>query len=77
VQSQPFIVQLPREPAPSTSLVDVIVGSLTLTGLIVVVAVLLGGVTAILLVRWRRRHPPELDRLPPISPLVPGPDSRQ
>lgn len=77
LQQTPVIIELAREPAPGTNLADVIISSLTLTGLVIVGAVVLGAIVAFLLVRWRRRHPPELDRLPPISPLVQGPHSRQ
>jgi ABC-type phosphate transport system permease subunit len=70
VQHQPpFIVRIVEPPpAPHVTLLDVVLGSLTLTALLVLVAVVLGLLLAVVLVTWRRHHPPELDRMPPVSP---------
>ena len=68
-----MIVTIHPEPSHGITFVDVILGSFVLTAVAVVVAALLGTVLAYVLIRWHRRHPPENDRLPPISPLIPGP----
>lgn len=64
---QPFIVTLPPQPADNTSLADVIVGSLGITGALVALAVALGGLVAFVLVQWHRRHPPDQDHMPSVS----------
>jgi len=70
---KPFIV-VPIPPAVhDTSLADVILAAIGLTGVLVVASLVLGAIVAFLLVVWNRRHPPEQDRLPSISPLVPDP----
>jgi ABC-type phosphate transport system permease subunit len=68
---EPFIVTVTREPARALTLGDVILGSLGLVGVMLLASVLLGACVALLLVKWHRRHPPEDDHLPPVSPLVP------
>jgi ABC-type phosphate transport system permease subunit len=72
---QPFIVDIVQRPTPQTTIADVIIGSLGITGLLVLLSLVLGLVVAALLVTWHRRHPPEQDHLPPVSPFVrdPGP----
>jgi hypothetical protein len=77
---EPYIVRVVREPVQETTIADVIVGALGLTGVLLLIALVLGAVLAFVLVRWNHRHPPELDRLPPVSPFVPdssGPPSSQ
>jgi positive regulator of sigma E activity len=69
---QPLIVTLVDTPAPQVTLGDVILGSLGLTGVLVLIAAVLGCGVAFVLVRWHRRHPPELEHLPPVSPLIPS-----
>ena len=64
--SQPIIVQLVREPAQEITVGDVIVGSLGVTGLLVLLALALGGLLALVLIRWKQRHPPEAGHLPPV-----------
>ncbi|MEZ5317088.1 MAG: hypothetical protein R2752_06770 [Vicinamibacterales bacterium] len=71
---QPFIVTPIREPAPEMTVADVILGAIGLTGVMVLVALLLGGIVALLLVAWHRRRPPESDHLPSVSPFTPGAD---
>jgi positive regulator of sigma E activity len=66
------IVQIIPPPAPQTNIADVLIGSLGITAIAVVIAAILGLVLAWLLIRWHRRHPPESDHLPSISPLVAG-----
>jgi hypothetical protein len=70
---EPYIVRIVREPAPETTLGDVILGALGLTGVLTLIALLLGALLAFVLIRWHHRHPPEHNHLPPVSPLVPGP----
>ena len=72
----PIIVTIAPEPDHGPTFVDVIVGSFALTAIAVLVAVLLGIVLAYILIRWHRRHPPEEDRLPPISPFIQGPSNK-
>jgi hypothetical protein len=62
---------LQREPAESTSIADVIVGALGVTGALALVAVVCGAVLGLGLALWRRRHPVGSDRLPPVSPQIP------
>ena len=68
---QPFIVVPVPPPVHQTSLADVILAAIGLTGVLVLASLALGALVALLLVVWNRRHPPEQDRLPSISPLVP------
>jgi hypothetical protein len=73
---EPYIVRVVREPAAhETTIGDVILGALGLTGALVLIALVLGALLAFVLVRWHHRHPPERDHLPPISPLVPDSSS--
>jgi ABC-type sulfate transport system permease component len=66
-QSGPIIVNIvPAADQQGVSFVDVILGSFALTAVAVVLAVVLGMLLAWVLIRWHRRHPPELDRLPPV-----------
>jgi len=78
--SQPIYVTVARDPAdmesPGTTVVNIIVGSLGLAGAMLLASVLLGGLVAFLLIRWHRRHPPECDHLPPVSPLIADSGSR-
>lgn len=71
-----MIVTIHPEPSHGMTFVDVILGSFALTAIAVVVAMVLGAVLAYVLIRWNRRHPPENDRLPPISPLIPDPSKK-
>ena len=64
---QPFIINLPQQPAESTSLADVVVGSLGITGLLILLALVLGAIVAFVLVQWHRRHPPDADHMPSVS----------
>jgi hypothetical protein len=66
----PFIVKPIREAVPETTLADVVVGALGLTGLMVLVALVLGLVVAALMIGWHRRRPPEDDHLPSVSPFA-------
>lgn len=67
---RPIIVIPVPAPSHQTSLGDVVLGAMGLTGVLVVASILLGAGLALLLMMWHRRHPPGSDRMPPISPLV-------
>jgi hypothetical protein len=71
-----FIVTIQKTPAQELTVADVILGSLGVAGMLLLVAVVLGGVLSILLLGWRRRFPLEENRLPPVSPLIPDPTAR-
>ena len=65
--SSPVIVTLVDTPSPQTSFADVIVGAFGITGVLVLIAAVLGVVMAFGLVKWHQRHRPEDDHLPPIT----------
>jgi hypothetical protein len=50
IQSQPVMVRVVQTPVDSTSVADVLIGAIGLTGVLVLVAVLLGGVLGGLLI---------------------------
>ena len=61
LQQNPIIVQVVQQPVQSTSLADVLIGAIGLTGALVLVAVLLGGafgglLIAVKLLRRRTNH---------------------
>jgi len=70
---RPFIVIPIPAPSHEASLADVVLGAIGLTGVLVLASLLLGAAFAFGLMVWNRRHRPEDDRLPSISPLVPDP----
>jgi len=74
-KSDPFIVTIVQQQAPQQTLKDVVLNSLGVAGVLLLGAMILGAVLAVVLVTWNRRHPPEGDHLPPVSPLVPDPDA--
>jgi hypothetical protein len=74
LQPQPFIVKVIEEPRKETTFGDVILGAFGITGVLVLIALVFGGLLAFLWIRWHRRHPPEHDHLPSIT-VVPGPDA--
>lgn len=73
----PFIVTLIREPTPETTVGDIIVGALGLTGVMFVVALVLGASLALLLILWHRRRRPEMNHLPSVNPLIAGSGGRR
>lgn len=76
-ETKPFIVQVvPKEPTEEMTVGDFLVGVFGLAGALVLLSLVLAGLFAILLVRWNRRHPPEQDHLPSVSPDVVTPDGR-
>jgi ABC-type phosphate transport system permease subunit len=68
-----MIVTIVPHPDKGMSFADVIVGSFSITAIAIVVAAVFGVILAYILIRWHRRHPPEDDHLPSISPLIAGP----
>ena len=72
-QGQPFIVTLVPEPSRTTTIGDVILASLGLAGALALAAAVIGTIFAVGLILWRRRHPPEVDRLPSVTPVTPLP----
>jgi hypothetical protein len=65
--SQPYIVTLVDKPTPQTTFADVLIGAFGITGVLVLVALVLGAVLALVLVKWNQRHRPEENHLPPIT----------
>jgi ABC-type phosphate transport system permease subunit len=70
-----MIVTIVPQPDKGTSFADVIVGSFSITAIAIVVAAVLGVILAFVLIGWHRRHPPEDEHLPSISPLIAGTQS--
>ena len=72
MQKQPdaFIVTVIKEPEKGTTLADVIIGSLGITGLLVLASLVLAAIVAVVRIRWNRRHPMSYGRLPPVSPTI-------
>ncbi len=71
-----FIVTIQKTPAEELTIREVILGSLGVAGMLLIIAIVLGGVFSVLLLGWRRRYPLEADHLPPVSPLIPDPTAR-
>jgi hypothetical protein len=67
----PIIVTVQREATHSTTVQDIFVGAFGLTGLLVLIAAVLGGLLALVLMTWHRRRPAEQDHMPSVSPQVP------
>jgi hypothetical protein len=67
IQNMPVIVTLVDKPSRETTLFDVILASLGLTGVLVLIALGAGGITAFALVKWHQRHRPEQDHLPSLT----------
>jgi hypothetical protein len=65
-----FVVTVIKQPAPSLTFGDVIIGAFGVTGVLVLISLVLAGCLAFVLVSWRRRHPPERDHLPSVSPFI-------
>lgn len=66
----PVIVTLVEKPTPQTTFGDVILGSLGITGVLVLIAAVLGSIMAVWLVKWNQRHPPEQGHLPSVTPTA-------
>jgi hypothetical protein len=80
VQTAPpesFVVTVIETPTREVTLADVIFGSFGVVGALVALALVLGAGLAVLFVLWRKRHPPEDDHMPSVSPLIePAADGR-
>lgn len=75
MQPDALIVTPIREPTPELTVGDVIVGALGLTGVLFLIAVVLGVILAGVLVTWHKRRRPEDDHLPSVSPFTPNPNA--
>lgn len=67
----PLIVQLIDTPSTQTTFADVLIAAFGITGVLVLIAAVLGVLTGFILVKWHQRHRPEDDRLPPVTPNEP------
>jgi hypothetical protein len=67
VQNAPVIVTLLDKPTEETTFADVILGAFGITGVLLLVALVLGVVMAFGLVMWNQHHRPEEDHLPPLT----------
>lgn len=78
LQNSGAIIVIPI-PAPShdATFGDVVMAAVGLTGVLVIVSLVAGVLLAGVLVFWNRRHRPEEDRMPSVSPLVPEPSPRE
>jgi hypothetical protein len=76
-QPQPYIVTVIEEPKKETTYGDVLIAAFGVTGVLVLLALVLGAVLSVLLIRWHKRHPPERSHLPSITNAVPEPDVRR
>ena len=61
-----IIVRVERQPTPELTVGDVLLSAFSLTGALVLLSLVLAGLFAMLLVRYHRRRPIELDRPPSI-----------
>jgi hypothetical protein len=66
-QNSPVIVTLLDKPTDQTTFADVILGAFGITGILVLIALVLGVVMAFAMVTWNKRHRPEEDHLPSIT----------
>ena len=64
------IVTIVSEPAKEESVADIIIGSLGLAGALLVLALLLGLMTGVLMVAWRKLRPQPWRPMPPVSPSI-------
>jgi hypothetical protein len=69
-QSGPLIVRLVETPAQEVTLADVIFGAFGIVGVLILTALVFGAGLSLLLVVWNRRHPPESNHMPPVSPFI-------
>jgi hypothetical protein len=78
VQQPPeaFVVTVVETPADEITIGDVIFGSFGIVGLLVTLALVLGGLMSLLLVLWNRRHPPEANHMPSVAQLSETPRPR-
>lgn len=69
-EAKPFIVEIIRPPTEELTVVDVLVGALSLAGVFAIAAVPLGIAAGYLLIQWNRRRRPESSHMPHISPSL-------
>jgi len=69
-EAKPFIVEIIRPPTEELTVVDVLVGALSLAGVFAVAAVPLGLMVGYALIQWNRRRRPESSHMPHISPSL-------
>ncbi len=67
---KPFIVEIIRPATEELTVVDVLVGALSLAGVFAVAAVPLGIAAGYILIRRNRRRRPESNHMPHISPSL-------
>jgi len=63
----PVIVTLVDKPSEQTTFADVLLGAFGITGALVLLALVLGALMAVALVKWNQHHRPEQDHLPPFT----------
>ena len=73
LQNQPITVTLIPPPSHQTTLKDVFVGAVGVTGALLLAAAVLGVGLAVAIFLWNKRHPNDLGHLPPVSPLIVDP----
>lgn len=66
-QPDPFIVEIIRPATEEITVVDVLVGSLSLAGVLGLLALPLGAIAGWLLIRWKQRRRPDDDHMPSIQ----------
>jgi hypothetical protein len=71
-----FVVTVIKEPPEEETVADVIIGSLGMTGALLLLALLLGGVVGGALVLWRKIRPTPWRPMPPVSPSIPAEEPR-
>jgi len=65
---QSFVVSLiPAKPAEENTMLNVVVGSLGVAGVLLLMALVLGVGVAGVRVVWQKRHPAADDHLPPVA----------
>ena len=78
MQTQPpesFVVTIAPTPADEVTLAEVICGSFGIVGALTALAIVMGAVLSIVMVVWNRRHRPEADHMPSVTPGLSTPAS--
>lgn len=70
-----FVVTIAQTPADEVTIADVIFGSFGLVGALAALAIVLGAALSLVLVVWNRRHRPEADHMPSVTPGLSTPVS--